>query len=139
MAKKNMTISNGCHLLRSKDSYSAIWMVDLTHGHPIREFRVARIAHCVDIPLDKERDVSCIEWNKDGTFLATASMDPTVRVWRKATLEMHFCIKEHTDTVGVVRFSPNGKYLLSVGLDGNTIIWDVDKKKVMRKYSAPDG
>lgn len=66
-------------------------------------------------------------------------MDHYVRVWSMEHRKLSMCIKEHTDTVGVVRFSPNGKQLLSIGLDATTILWDVERKKVVRKYQAPLG
>lgn len=102
--------------------------------------KVATIWHCADIPKEEEeRDVSCVEWNRDGTLLATGCMDPYVRVWSKARNSLLFTVKEHTDTIGLVRFSPNSKYLLSQGLDRTTVLWDVEKAKMIRKYQAPPG
>jgi transducin (beta)-like 1 len=113
--------------------------MDIPDGRPSHDQRLGIVSHCTDIPLDQERDVSCIEWNRDGTLLATSSMDQYVRVWSLSSKSLYMCIKEHTDTVGLIRWSPNGKLLLSVGLDCNTILWDIEKKKAVRKYPAPDG
>lgn len=34
-------------------------------------------------------------------------------------------------------WSPNGRYICSAGLDNQLIIWDVEKKSAVRKYTSP--
>lgn len=120
----------------SKDSTAVVWKVDLSITDRAADQKMDTIHHCSEIALHEERDVCAIEWSRDGTLLATASMDPYVRVWSKVTNGLLFSIKEHTQTVGMVRFSPNGKYLISQGLDLTTILWDVEKAKMVRKYQG---
>ena len=37
-------------------------------------------------------------------------------------------LKGHTDAISLIRWSPNGKYLVTASADKTVIVWDVKKK-----------
>ena len=60
----------------------------------------------------------------DGTWLASASDDGTVRIWDPATGEQRAALTGHTGAVNAVAIAPDGTWLASAGDDGTVRIWD---------------
>jgi WD40 repeat protein len=65
-----------------------------------------------------------VTFSPDGTRLASASRDQTVKVWDLATYQELISLKGHTDTVRGVAFSPDGTRLASASSDGRVRVWD---------------
>ena len=70
-------------------------------------------------------DVLDLAFSPDGTRLASASLDKTVRVWDVASGESR-ALRGHTEHVGAVAFFPDGKSLVSTGQDGSIRLWADD-------------
>jgi WD40 repeat protein len=64
-----------------------------------------------------------ITFSPDGSRVATAGADGTVRVFDSATGEMALALQAHERTVGGVAFSPDGTMLASESMDGTIRIW----------------
>jgi WD40 repeat protein/DNA-binding SARP family transcriptional activator len=64
-------------------------------------------------------------FSPDGSSVATASSDGTVRVW-DAESGSQTLVLRHGDVVGAVAFSPDGSKLASVSADGTARIWALD-------------
>jgi WD40 repeat protein len=62
--------------------------------------------------------VGAVAFSPDGTTLASASWDRTVKVWDARTGREVASFTEHTDWARGVAYSPDGKTLASVGSDG---------------------
>ena len=69
-------------------------------------------------------EVWCIDVSKDGRRIATASNDDAVYLWDAATGERIATLTAKGGTVFVVRFSPDGNYLLT-GSCSIAQLWDV--------------
>jgi WD40 repeat protein len=80
----------------------------------------------------------CCVWgaafSPDGTTLATAVTDETVRLWDLASGRQTACFLGHSYQVGWVAWSPEGNVLASCGADGTARVWDVS---AARNAEAP--
>ncbi|KZV99026.1 WD40 repeat-like protein [Exidia glandulosa HHB12029] len=82
-------------------------------------------------------DITCLDWNPEGSLLATGSMDMYLRVWEKSgnmhihsNLETGGSIPAHNQgPIYSVRFSPSGRLLAACLLDGTVTVWDVKEKR----------
>lgn len=93
--------------------------------------------------------VRAVAFSPDGTRLATASYDSTVRVWDTATGQELLTLTEHSRVVNSIAFSPDGTRLASAGGDGFIILWDaasgrrlgvIDNETVPQAIAfSPDG
>ena len=74
--------------------------------------------------------VEALAFNKAGTYLVSASLDGTIRVWNPRTGDQKFQVRGHLfegkpRPVKAIAFNPNGSMLASGGMDGFVRLWDV--------------
>src|SRR5262249_4957612 len=113
----------GKHLATSSDDKTVkVWNVD--NGQEVLTFRGHQHDADGDITLGNcaVRDVA---FSPDGTRLASASRDRTVKIWRADTGKEILPLLGHQDTVTSVAFSPDGKRLASASFN-RIVIWDAD-------------
>ncbi len=79
----------------------------------------------VDTLLGHTDEVFSIAFSPDGTLLASASKDRTVRLWELATGNIRFVMKGHASEVTSVAFSPDGNRLVSGSEDRTVRVWRV--------------
>uniref|UniRef100_H2QY99 F-box-like/WD repeat-containing protein TBL1XR1 n=1 Tax=Pan troglodytes TaxID=9598 RepID=H2QY99_PANTR len=100
------------------------------------------LRHCIregghDVPSNK--DVTSLDWNSDGTLLATGSYDGFTRIWTKnGNLASTLC--QHKGPIFALKWNKKGNYILSAGVDKTTIIWDAhtgEAKQQFTFHSAP--
>ena len=61
--------------------------------------------------------MTAVAWSPDGTRLATASDDQTVRMWDPTTGQTTTTLTGHTDRVNAVAWSPDGTRLATASND----------------------
>ncbi len=74
----------------------------------------------------------------NGSSLATANTDTTVRIWDLQTDQVSMILRGHDEWVVGVAFSPDGNTLATAGLDGKAIVWDLSPPGAFRPYKAVD-
>jgi WD40 repeat protein len=78
-------------------------------------------------PLRHESGVYSVAFSPDGQYLATATKDGLVRLWRAKTGEELRKWPAHETNAPCVQFSPDGRYLASASWDLTIKVWDVQK------------
>jgi WD40 repeat protein len=76
-----------------------------------------------------------VAYHPDGTLVAAAGSDPTVRLWDAATGREVHALRGHEAAVTCVVFSPDGQRLASADLDRKVRLWDV---RTGKEYTRPD-
>ena len=78
--------------------------------------------------------VTSVDFNSQGTLIASASADATVRLWVPSVRGESSVIKAHTGTVRAVRFSHDGHQLITCSDDKSVKIWNVLTQRFAASY-----
>ncbi|KNC28721.1 F-box-like/WD repeat-containing protein ebi [Lucilia cuprina] len=117
----------------SGDSTARIW--DMSDAMSSPNQLVLR--HCIqkggaEVPSNK--DVTSLDWNCDGTLLATGSYDGFARIW-KTNGTLASTLGQHKGPIFALKWNKRGNYILSAGVDKTTIIWDASTGQCTQQFS----
>lgn len=95
------------------------------------------LQHCIqrggtEVPSNK--DVTSLDWNCDGKFLATGSYDGFARIWTNEG-RLYSTLGQHKGPIFALKWNKDGNYILSAGVDKTTIIWDASSGKCTQQFS----
>jgi WD40 repeat protein len=80
--------------------------------------------------------VNAVTWAPDGTWLATAGSDGTVRIWDIATGTTKAVLTGHKGAVLTIASAPAGTWLATGGNDGTLRIWDTATFALTATFTA---
>ncbi|MGK7933417.1 MAG: hypothetical protein AB4041_18565 [Microcystaceae cyanobacterium] len=107
------------------DNYN-IQLRDGKTGQPIHTLKGHTNGHTYD--------VNSLDFNDEGTILASGSRDGSIRLWDVNTGEelSHSPLQEKPQSIISVRFNREGTKLASGGRDNTITLWDVNTGKLIR-------
>lgn len=108
-----LALGGGRFATGGQDGRIAIWAMG--EAAPLRVFGPGADGH--------EAPVAALAMSPDGTLLASAGWDRTVRLWSLETLTPGAVLDGHEDNVTGVAFAASGKGLVSVAQDGALRVW----------------
>jgi eukaryotic-like serine/threonine-protein kinase len=76
--------------------------------------------------LGRHEDLRTVVFSLDGSRLASAAGDGSIKLWSVATGENLHTLTGHRTGVIEVAFSPDGRFLASGSLDGDVRLWDAE-------------
>ncbi|MCA1705001.1 MAG: hypothetical protein LC808_17760, partial [Actinobacteria bacterium] len=76
--------------------------------------------------------VFSVAYNRNGSRIATGSLDATVRLWDADSGEQELVLRGHTEGVRSVAFSPDDSMLASMSANGAVRVWALDLDDLMR-------
>ncbi|KAJ8944393.1 hypothetical protein NQ314_009489 [Rhamnusium bicolor] len=117
----------------SGDSTARIW--DMSDNTASPNQLVLR--HCIqkggtEVPSNK--DVTSLDWNCDGSLLATGSYDGYARIWTTDG-RLASTLGQHKGPIFALKWNKRGNYILSAGVDKTTIIWDAASGQCTQQFS----
>eukprot|EP00742_Colponemidia_sp_Colp-10_P002767 GILJ01002957.1.p1 GENE.GILJ01002957.1~~GILJ01002957.1.p1 ORF type:complete len:498 (+),score=66.24 GILJ01002957.1:214-1707(+) len=72
----------------------------------------------------KSKEVTTLDWNADGTMLATGSYDGQARIWNESG-DLLKTLRLHQGPILTLKWNKAGTMLLSGSIDRTSIVWDV--------------
>lgn len=83
-----------------------------------------------------EGNINSVAWSPDGEFIATASGDTTVRIWKGDSGAPVHVLRGHSDFAFVVAWSPNRATLASGSWDGTIREWDPSSGRTIKVFGG---
>lgn len=113
----------------SGDSTARIW--DLS-GLAEGQTRSVVLKH-LNRNSEKSKDVTTLDWNGDGSQLATGSYDGLARIWSKDG-ELKNTLSYHKGPIFSLKWNKKGDLLLSGSVDKTAVVWDARSGEVRQQY-----
>jgi len=83
---------------------------------------------------NKSKDVTTLDWNGDGSLLATGSYDGLARVWRSDGSLLH-SLNEHSGPIFSLKWNKSGTVLLSGSVDKTAVAWDAESGAARQRFA----
>ncbi|PIM97449.1 Beta-transducin family (WD-40 repeat) protein [Handroanthus impetiginosus] len=124
----------------SGDSTARIWTIDGTSSSDVQNGPSnVVLKHFKGRTNEKSRDVTTLDWNVEGTLLATGSYDGQARIWSRHGVLIS-TLNKHKGPIFSLKWNKKGDLLLSGSVDKTAIVWDVttaDWKQQFEFHTAP--
>ncbi|CAJ1942923.1 unnamed protein product [Sphenostylis stenocarpa] len=125
----------------SGDSTARIWTIAEgrckpgSHNGPLS---VLVLKHVRGKTNEKSKDVTTLDWNVEGTLLATGSYDGQARIWT-TNGELRSTLSKHKGPIFSLKWNKKGDYLLTGSCDQTAIVWDVKAEEWKQQFEFHSG
>ncbi|XP_060173389.1 WD40 repeat-containing protein HOS15-like isoform X1 [Lycium barbarum] len=123
------------------DSTARIWTIGdgpcnstIQRGPP----NVVVLKHLRSRATENNKDVTTLDWNGEGTLLATGSYDGQARIWNRAG-ELVSTLHKHKGPIFSLKWNKKGDYLLSSSVDTTAVVWDVKSGEWKQQFEFHSG
>lgn len=80
--------------------------------------------------------VFCLTFSSNGKYLATGSMDNTIKIWDTESWELLNTLRGHNNSLFHLSFFSNDELLVSSARDNSIMIWDVQEGRSIKKIEG---
>ncbi|KAA8522626.1 hypothetical protein F0562_013013 [Nyssa sinensis] len=125
----------------SGDSTARIWTIaDGTSRSSLQNgpSNVLVLKHVKNKTNEKSKDVTTLDWNGEGTLLATGSYDGQARIW-STNGELRSTLSKHKGPIFSLKWNKKGDYLLTGSCDKTAIVWDVKAEEWKQQFEFHSG
>ncbi|XP_004511879.1 WD40 repeat-containing protein HOS15-like [Cicer arietinum] len=125
----------------SGDSTARIWTIaegrckSDSKNDPLN---VLVLQHIRGTTNEKSKDVTTLDWNGEGTLLATGSYDGQARIWT-TNGELKSTLSKHKGPIFSLKWNKKGDYILTGSCDETAIVWDVQAEKWKQQFEFHSG
>ena len=119
----------------SGDSSARIWHIPTAESGPEAERNTQWhvLEHFNPSSNEKAKDVTTLDWNSDGSLLATGSYDGHARIWNEQG-KLVMTLQRHKGPVFSLKWNRTGSMLLSGSVDKTAIVWDCKTGDVIQQF-----
>ncbi|KAJ1403201.1 WD40/YVTN repeat-like-containing domain superfamily [Sesbania bispinosa] len=125
----------------SGDSTARIWTLAEGRCKPGSQsgpLNVLVLKHVRGKTNEKSKDVTTLDWNGEGTLLATGSYDGQARIWT-TNGELKSTLSKHKGPIFSLKWNKKGDYLLTGSCDKTAIVWDVKAEQWKQQFEFHSG
>ncbi|THD21946.1 F-box /WD repeat-containing protein ebi [Fasciola gigantica] len=132
-----------CSFSSSGDSTARIWNLEEPLANPPQVPHLV-LTHYVNRDgqtVLSNKDVTSLDWNSDGSFLATGSYDGYARVWHTDG-RIAMTLGQHKGPIFALKWNRKGNYILTAGVDkasfmdqSTTIIWESQTGRIAQQFA----
>ncbi|GKU98889.1 hypothetical protein SLEP1_g11825 [Rubroshorea leprosula] len=125
----------------SGDSTARIWTIaegPCKPGAQNGPLNVLVLKHVKGRTNEKSKDVTTLDWNGEGTLLATGSYDGQARIWT-TNGELKSTLSKHKGPIFSLKWNKKGDYLLTGSCDKTAIVWDVKAEECEQQFEFHSG
>ncbi|XP_043805789.1 WD40 repeat-containing protein HOS15 isoform X3 [Manihot esculenta] len=125
----------------SGDSTARIWTIaEGTSRSSVQNspLNVLVLKHVKGRTNEKSKDVTTLDWNGEGTVLATGSYDGQARIWN-TNGELKTTLSKHKGPIFSLKWNKKGDFLLTGSCDKTAIVWDVKTEEWRQQFEFHSG
>jgi|UniRef100_A0A2N9FDX2 transducin (beta)-like 1 len=124
----------------SGDSTARIWTIadGSSRSGSNGPLNVLVLKHVKGRTNEKSKDVTTLDWNGEGTQLATGSYDGQARIW-STNGELKTTLSKHKGPIFSLKWNKKGDYLLTGSCDKTAIVWDVKAEEWKQQFEFHSG
>lgn len=123
----------------SGDSTARIWTISDASSRSLNaSSNVVVLKHVKGKTNEKSKDVTTLDWNGEGTLLATGSYDGQARIWNMNG-DLKSTLSRHKGPIFSLKWNKKGDYLLTGSCDKTAIVWDVKVEEPKQQFEFHSG